>query len=90
VIAASNIAIPGACICIQRRIYHVLSDPLATISTAQVRLSGLLRCLKCSDDDFLQETTQFYVGSVFLSWFPSSVPSLWYIYIYALHYEYKI
>jgi pheromone a factor receptor len=53
VLFAGNVAIAGACLCIQRRIYHVLSDSLANaaVTTARVRISELLWHL-CSDNEF--------------------------------------
>jgi Pheromone A receptor len=67
VIAAGSVAIPGACLCIQRRIYHVLSDPLdsAAVTIAQVRISGLLWHL-CSDNEFFYKKRRRLILDLFI------------------------
>jgi Pheromone A receptor len=62
--AASGVAFPAAFICIQRRIYHVVSDPLAITTTSQVCIPSLWGGGYFLIVHLLQETTQACVRSV--------------------------
>jgi Pheromone A receptor len=87
-ISASNVAIPGACLCIQRRIYHAISDSLEAITTSarQVRVSWLLWKLY-SNHKCLQESTQDYFRCGHLCWFSSHLPAVRYVYVLLCKYD---